>query len=62
MGAATDRRRRYVRRVALERPGQEAVVVVTDLLDGNAYPAADLLVVYLARTKRDQTPAEVEAA
>jgi len=49
MGAATDRRRRYVRQITLERPGEEAVVVVTDLLDETAYPAVDLLAVYLAR-------------
>lgn len=49
MGAVTDRRRRYVRRITLERPGQEAVILVTDLLDEQAYPAADLLAVYLMR-------------
>jgi hypothetical protein len=49
MGAARDRRRRYVRRITLERPGEEAVILVTDLLDGDAYPAADLLAVYLTR-------------
>jgi len=49
MGAAADRRRRYVRRVTLERPGKEAVTLVTDLLDAGAYPAADLLAVYRTR-------------
>jgi hypothetical protein len=49
MGAASDRRRRYVRRITLERPGQEAVILVTDLLDPDRYPATDLLAVYLAR-------------
>jgi hypothetical protein len=49
MGAVGDRRRRYVRRITLERPGEEAVILVTDLLDGDAYPACDLLAVYLAR-------------
>jgi Transposase DDE domain len=49
MGSEKDRRRRYVRRVALHRPGEEAVILVTDLLDEGAYPAADLLAVYLAR-------------
>jgi hypothetical protein len=33
----------------LERLGEEAVILVTDLLDGDAYPATDLLAVYLAR-------------
>ena len=49
MGSPKDRRRRYVRRITLERPGQEAVVLITDLLDADRYPAADLLAVYLAR-------------
>jgi hypothetical protein len=42
-------RRREVRRITLSRPGQEDVAVVTDLLDEAAYPAADLLAVYLLR-------------
>jgi hypothetical protein len=49
LGAATDRRRRYVRRITLERPGEEALVLVSDLLDVEQYPAADLLAAYLAR-------------
>src|SRR5947208_2058086 len=49
LGAARDPRRRYVRRIALERPGAEAVLLVTDLLDEPAYPAADLLATYLLR-------------
>lgn len=42
-------RRLYVRRVTLTRPGDEDVAVVTDLLDEERYPAADLLAVYLTR-------------
>lgn len=42
-------RRRYVRRIYLERPGEEAVILVSDLLDEVRYPAVDLLVVYLSR-------------
>lgn len=49
LGAASDRRRRYVRRVTLSRPGEEDVSVVTDLLDGHAYPAEALLELYLMR-------------
>jgi len=49
MGVATDRRRRYVRRLTLERPGEEAIVLVTDLLEEEVYPATALLAVYLAR-------------
>ena len=49
MGAAGGERRRYVRRITLLRPGEESVALVTDLWDEQAHPAADLLVVYLAR-------------
>jgi hypothetical protein len=41
--------RRYVRRLTLLRPGAEAVILLTDLLDSDRYPAADLLELYLAR-------------
>jgi hypothetical protein len=50
MGAAAQGARRcYVRRVWLDRPGEEAVILVTDLLDADLYPAVDLLAVYLTR-------------
>jgi hypothetical protein len=49
LGGPTNPRRRSVRRITLYRPGEEAVILVTDLLDAEAYPAADLLAVYLAR-------------
>lgn len=49
LGAPTQRGRPYVRRIALVRPGEEEIVLVTDLLDGGTYPAEDLLAVYLAR-------------
>jgi hypothetical protein len=49
MGLAKDPRRRYLRRIVVQRPGQEDVIVVTDLLDAQAYPAEDLLEVYLQR-------------
>ena len=49
MGAAQDARRRYVRRLVVQRSGQADVIVVTDLLDAQAYPAEDLLAVYLDR-------------
>jgi hypothetical protein len=51
-GAASQRsRRRYVRRITLDRdgPGEEDVVLLTDLLDERAYPAADLLEAYRRR-------------
>ncbi|HTU88943.1 MAG TPA: transposase [Gemmataceae bacterium] len=50
MGAASQGVRRcYVRRIWLEREGEEAVVLVTDLWDAALYPATDLLAVYLER-------------
>jgi hypothetical protein len=49
IGLAKDRRRRYVRRVTLYRPGDEEVSVLTDLLDGKQYPATDILDGYLLR-------------
>lgn len=49
MGAAANERRRYVRLIRLERPEEPAVILVTDLLDEQAYPAVDLLAVYLMR-------------
>ncbi len=42
-------RRLYVRRITLLRGSQEAVILVSDLLDEVAYPAEDLLEVYLSR-------------
>jgi hypothetical protein len=49
IGAASDARRRYVRQITLERPGQEDVTLLTDLLDQVRYAATDLLAVYLQR-------------
>jgi Transposase DDE domain len=49
MGSEKDPRRRYVRRIVVQRPGGEDVIVVTDLLDAQEYPAEDLLEVYLGR-------------
>src|ERR1700683_4953112 len=49
LGCASNARRREVRQVTLYRPGEKAVVVVTDLLDEVAYPAEDLLELYLQR-------------
>jgi hypothetical protein len=49
LGAESTRSRRFVRRLTLTRPGAEALILVTDLLDATRYPAADLLTVSLAR-------------
>lgn len=40
---------RRVRQITLARPGEEAILLVTDLLDAEAFPAADLLEAYLMR-------------
>lgn len=49
LGKENDKRRRYVRRITLQRPGEEAIIVVTDLLDETEYPATDLLELYRMR-------------
>jgi hypothetical protein len=49
IGNPKDKRRRYVRRITLYRPGEEDVVLITDLLDAEKYPAVDLLALYLRR-------------
>jgi hypothetical protein len=53
LGGVQNRGRRQVRRITLERPGSEAVAVVTDLGtaadEADLYPAVDLPAVYLAR-------------
>jgi hypothetical protein len=50
IGSAKDGRRRYVRRVTLARgDGERDVALITDLLDERAYPAVDLLGLYLMR-------------
>jgi hypothetical protein len=49
LGSPKDPRRIYVRRITLQRPGAEDVILVTDLLDEQEYPAGDLLAVYLMR-------------
>lgn len=41
--------RLYVRRITLLRPDDEAVILVTNLLDADTYPAGDLLAVYRMR-------------
>jgi hypothetical protein len=48
-GGQQNKHRRYVRRITLYRPGEQTVVLFTDLLDSEAYPAEDLLALYLAR-------------
>jgi len=49
LGGPKDSRRLSVRRLTVYRPGEEDVSVVTDLLDGERYLAADILDMYLRR-------------
>jgi hypothetical protein len=49
LGCERAKPRRFVRRIPLYRPGEETVILLTDLLDVEQYPANDLLVLYLAR-------------
>lgn len=60
VGSAEDqrqrRRRRYVRRITLPRPDEndDDVILITDLLDESAYPAAALLGLYRLRWTIEQ--------
>jgi hypothetical protein len=49
-------RRRYVRRITLSRPDEDEddIILITDLLDESAYPAADLLGLYRLRWTIEQ--------
>jgi Transposase DDE domain len=49
LGPPNGKRRQFVRRIHLERPGQDAIILVTNLLDADRYPATDLLAAYLRR-------------
>jgi hypothetical protein len=49
LGTENNPGRRYVREIRLTRPGEDDLVLMTDLLDAQAYPATDLLWVYQER-------------
>jgi len=49
IGSAKDPRRRYVRRITLVRPGEDAIILITDLIDETDVPARDLLEAYRHR-------------
>jgi hypothetical protein len=49
IGLESDSRRRYVRRITLHRPDEEAIILITNLIEAQRYPAADLLATYLQR-------------
>ena len=46
IGGPTDKRRRAVRRITLMRPGEDDIVLLTDLLEPKKYPATELLALY----------------
>ena len=50
LGVARHPQRCYVRRITVKRDSQEAILVVTNLLDADAVPATDVLEVYRRRT------------
>jgi hypothetical protein len=54
IGGLKDKRRREVRRITLLRPGEDDIVLLTDLLDAEKYPAADLLTLYAGRWSIEQ--------
>ncbi len=49
MGSPNNKRRRYLRMIRVERPGAKPLILMTDLLDADAYPADDLLWLYAER-------------
>jgi hypothetical protein len=49
LGSEKNKQRRVMRRLTLYRPGEETLVLLTDLLDATQFPATDLLDLYLAR-------------
>jgi hypothetical protein len=49
LGCEQAKQRRFVRRLTLYRPGEETIILLTDLLDAAQYPANGLFDLYLAR-------------
>jgi hypothetical protein len=49
LGSPRNKKRLYVRRITLYRPGEKDVILVTNLCDADAVPAVDVLEVYLKR-------------
>ncbi len=49
LGSPNSKRRRYVRMIHVERPVEKPLILVTDLLDADTDPAADLLWLYAER-------------
>jgi len=59
LGGPQNRHRRLVRRVSLERPEEATLVLFTDLVDADKYPADDILEVYLLRWGIERVFAEI---
>jgi hypothetical protein len=49
LGCEQAKHRRFVRRLTLYRPGEETIILLTELLDAAQVPANDLFELYLAR-------------
>lgn len=49
LGGSTSKRGLYIRRIRLKRPGEEEIILVTDLTEEEKYTTIDLLAVYLER-------------
>lgn len=49
LGRENDPRRMYVRQITLARPGEEDVILITNLMDSDQVPGEQLLAVYLGR-------------
>jgi len=49
LGSKSNKHARYVRRITLKRPGEETLILITDLTDAQTYPAVDLLEAYRLR-------------
>jgi hypothetical protein len=49
LGSEQAKPRRFVRRLTLYRPGEEVLILLTELLDATLFPASDPLELYLAR-------------
>jgi hypothetical protein len=54
-GKPKEKLRRYVRRITVERSTDEAITILTDLIEPDGYPALDLLALYRIRWSIEST-------
>jgi hypothetical protein len=54
-GKPKEKLRRYVRRITVERQTEEAITILTDLIEPDVHPAADLLDLYKIRWSIEST-------